>query len=529
MQINNFSGGLDRRVDPTLASPNTALIYTNIDNYSGPLKSEKGIALLDKSVENFIYKFNNVWISSKNKRTYVEYDSVLYYTEQGAKARKSADGVIFTNLGIQSPPELPLFLADGITPVVDSAGNQIKSIRATPTSPAGVETPITSTDITVQYTYTYYNSTEGIESAPAPLGNEVAVSAGQVVVLDNFLFSSDPQVTHIRIYRIGLNTEFMLVKEVENNVSTTRDFTPNEELTSILDSTNNNAPIVGLGNLTEAYGILFGSYSNKLYFSIIGKPNYWPSSNVFILPHDITGILAIQEGIFIFTATKTYMLLGTSNDTFSLIKVSNEQGCIAGTSCAMVKNAPIWCSMDGYCTWANGSVIVLSKEKLGKFTPSVVSAAVWDETYWVLDTSGDLTAVDFRVSLSIKKYDTAGIQDLCAVDGLLYCSTESKLGQLLAGDLLELKWLSPTFTEGSATQIKSYNNIYVSYKGEFELSIYIDDRLVATHTLDSQNYTVADITPPQDLQRGYTIQFYIVGKGIVREIEYKTVGRQNGR
>ena len=54
----------------------------------------------------------------------------------------------------------------------------------------------------LRYCYTYYNANRDLESAPSKLTDEIAVSRNDPVELSGFVLPSDPQVTHIRLYRI---------------------------------------------------------------------------------------------------------------------------------------------------------------------------------------------------------------------------------------------------------------------------------------------------------------------------------------
>lgn len=533
MQLNQFNGGLSTRLDPALIAANEAVYYTNVDNTDATLKSAKNYLSSDEEARDYFYKFKGKWLSSYVARDYLEYDNVLYFTEEDNKAKKTSDGVTVHNLGIEAPPNKALFEVDNVTPVVDTNGDPVVTIYPVADDPEGDEDPISASNITVQYTYTYYNEADGTESAPATLSGELALTAGKVVELSNITTSNDVQVTHIRIYRLqaGVGTTMQLVKQIPNNLSSTRDAVSSTDLTTVLDTYDNQTPPLGLKYLIEAYGVLFGAVGNKLYYSRIGKPNYWPAAQSFLIKSDITGLLPIQNGIFVYTLAETFMLVGSTIEDFELIPVSTEYGCNSHKSCKLVKNTPVWSCLDGIASWSNGYIQIISKDKLGKFTMQIKDTAVWDETYFVLDVDGNLLAMDLRFNLAFKRLDfTEKLADVGAFDGVLYGIAKERVVTLFAGEDMEFLWKSGLLTEGAITVTKMFNNIYVYYQGEFVLKTYINGELVAEKKLLSfEKPEMADVKVPQERQRGYTLQFEVRGIGKIWEIEYKAVGRENGR
>lgn len=531
MQINQFNGGLSTRLDASLIAPNEAVRYTNIDNTDATLRSARDFRSTTSEARDYFYKFKNKWLSSYVARDYLEYDNVLYFTELDGLAQKTRDGVLFRNLGIVAPASKPMFEEDGVTPIVGADGKQIVGPRAVADDPEGDEDPISATNLNVTYCYTYYNDSDDTESAPSPLGNELALTAGKVVVLDNIVPSTDPQVTHIRIYRLqaGVGTVFQLAMQVTNNLSTVRDAVSSTDLTTVLESQDNDPPPIGLKYLVEAYGVLFGVVGNQLYFSKMGKPNYWPASQSFLFKADITGLLPVQNGIFVFILSQAFMLVGSTIADFEIVPVSTEYGCNSHKSCKLVKNTPVWSCLDGIASWSNGYIQIISKDKLGRFVLTIKDTAVFDETYFALDVEGNLLAMDLRFNLlAFKRYDfVEKVVDIGVFDGVFYGIAKEKVIEMFSGDELELSWRSGMLAEGSITMTKTYNIVYVRYSGNFVFKTLINGKEVASKTLSGEDNI--EIKVPQELQRGEYIEFDIRGIGKIWEIEYKPVGRQNGR
>lgn len=507
MKLNTFEAGLSVRIDPSLINVNEAVVYSNIDNSSLVLKSEKDLFSEDIQVANFIHNFNDEWLSNSIGYTYVEYMSRLYFTT-GVSRPQKYDGYRYTNLGIDAP--------------VDKA-------TATQADPTDTE-KVADEEVTLQYTYTYYNSQDDVESAPAPISDELVLAANKVVDITGILPSDDVQVDKIRIYRLGDSITTMTLVEEVDNITYYRDDTETLDLPgSILDTYSNQVPLNSFKYLIEAYGILFAADGDKLYFSEIGKPDYWPASNFIQFPKPIKGLLPVQEGILVMASDRIHILVGTEIANFNKQKLTNEHGCIAHVSCNEIKSIPVWLSYEGVVLFSGGSLEVISKAKLGNVIFSVVDTEVYDETYFIVLSDGTVTAMDLRFnSIAFKKYSfSKKIKSLHKYNGKLYASDGNKLYNVFAGEEMLFYYKSGVLTEGEHAVTKLYNNIYINLSGEFTVSIYIDGTKVSQKDLSGSG--IFDITPPAEEQRGASIQFEIQGQGTVYEIEYKVMGRQNGR
>lgn len=397
---------------------------------------------------------------------------------------------------------------------------------------AVVPNVITTDDYTAQWTYTYYNSVDGTESAPAPLTNEIMWQLDKKVKLSNFTISDDPQVDMIRVYRVNDGITLpALTLEIPNVEDEYYDYTPTLALTTVLDTFDNIPPIEGIRYLTEAYGLFFAANGTKLVWSQVGNANYWPVANSLDFGFVITGILPIYTGILVMGLTKTDLLSGTSSETFARESVSKTQGCRSHKSCKLINYFPCWVGLDGICTISNGAIEVISRDKLGDLDLNIVDTAVLHDTYWILTNDHTILAMDNRFgSLVFKRhYMNQVLSDIVQYDNKLYSSINNKLVELFTGKDLKFYYLSPKFSEGISSMTKLYNNIYIKYKGDFILSIFVDDKLAVDKKQLDKDKILADVKVPEEFQRGCTIQFAIEGIGEVNEIEYKPVERQNGR
>lgn len=377
------------------------------------------------------------------------------------------------------------------------------------------------------YVYTYYNSVDGSESAPSPVSAELEVGSGKVTVT-SIGVSSDPQVDKKRLYRVGGNVAtFTLVATLTNATTSYVDVVKDVDSASILlDSTTYDAAPVGLKYLTEAYAMLFGAVGPKLYFTPIGVPNAWPATNFIDFSEDITGIGTVANGLLVFTKYRTYVVSGTGPSTLTKYLLSGDQGCINHFAIANLAGSCLWPSTDGICQ-SNGSIpVVITKRVLGKVALSPLQAVVYDEVYYLIDTTGKILAIDFRFT-QIAKWLSLDVDSLVVANDVLYGHRGTTLWELFASDGVEtFSYRSPRFIEGRATEHKTYKKVYIYSKGVVQLKVYINDELVATADYSDEDSHCIQV--PQAQQRGFFIQFDISGTGTVYELEYEVGARQDG-
>ena len=371
-----------------------------------------------------------------------------------------------------------------------------------------------------QYLLTYYNDSDGSESGPSPLTGEIDVKGGGYVTFENMPVSLDPQVTHKRLYRVGGEIAvFTLVAEVGNTTQYYADKLGDmETLDAQLAKPYASPAPVGLAFIQEAYAMLFGALGSYLRFTPIGKPDNWPEAYFIQYDSPITGIAPVANGVLVFTKFRTYIVTGSGPTSLSSFLLSSDQGCIAYESVQMRGTEAIWVSTDGVCRSAGNLPEVMSKASLGKVSFDPVSSAMYDETYYVLNS--DSTVYAFGGGI-VKTY-SFGYSSLTVANDKLYGYIYDRLWDtFVSAEPATFRYVSPRFTEGTFTNSKSYKKIFVYSTGYVIIDVLIDDVVVQTKELTTtDNHT---IQVPQDLQRGHYIQFKIMGTGEVFEIEY-TVG-----
>ena len=271
-QVNLFNSGLSTRLEPHLIQTSEAVEYENINNSIGSLGPIQGDTDEGETVDSTIVNFQDAWLSADTVVDYLEFQETLYYSDGTGKPQKTDDGTTFYNLGIEWPENAP-----------GTADNGSGSLSGT-----------------YQYCYTYYNDNDGTESAQSVYSDEETFIGFQVTVEA----SADPQVTNIRLYRLGGALSSMtLVTTLTNTNQTYTDIVADVDIAGnvVLDAYNNQPAPTGLTHLIEANAMLFGSIGAKLYYSEIAEPNYWSTFNFIDVDSDITGIGAVSNGLLVFT------------------------------------------------------------------------------------------------------------------------------------------------------------------------------------------------------------------------------------
>lgn len=379
----------------------------------------------------------------------------------------------------------------------------------------------------IQYLYTYYNSATGYESAPSAVST--TLKSNGAVTVNNLTASPDPQVTDIRLYRVGGNlTLFSLVVELPNvTINYVDDNKDTEIIGTILTSQDSqNAPNT-LQFITEAYAMLFAAEGSKLRFTPIGQPTVWPETFFLNFDGDITGMTQVASGLLVFTKFRTFIVTGTGPTTLAQYLLSDDQGCISYDSIQVIGSEAIWASTDGLCTSSGGGVIVVTKNKLGKITLVPIDSEIFDEVYYLLQANGTVLCLDYRYQTKLFKYLNFGVSQLVVSNDALYGWKEGFLYKLFASTEKEtMIYKSPRFVEGSVTEEKYYKKVYIYSEGDIILNILINDVLVSTSSYSSKDRHVVQV--PHAYQRGQFIQFEISGTGEVFEIEY-VAGRTKGK
>ena len=465
---------------------------------------------------------------------------------------------------------------------------------------------------TVQYTYTYYDRFRDIESAPAPFTAPLELSRANIVTLNGI--PVPPGRADTRIWRLcpelgetvgtligtivnspddsgtvsegsfidelgeadlgGLTEQadgtLVSIRDAEGGQSAeatpivSPDGTPLVPETDIryqryisatgavLNSYDFQPPSSSITYLAFADGALFGIDGRRLRWSILGLYDYWPSANFLDFDDEITGILAVSEGLLVFTLRQTHIVRGVLGTTqITRATISQERGCIHPRSCKYVRGVPTWLSTEGITTFNNGRADVISRAKLGDVElQNVITCEVHNEVYYVLynpekrlngetNSAGNiLLGYDLRYieGGSFTEYEIPGLSFITtykndsSLYGTVIANGNKQLTKLFEGtEDLTLRYKSPVLTGGVFSRVKSYEKFYARYETDspngfqYNITLYSQSRTGdfprADLLSDKQS---AETSCPQG--RWYGIQFDITGEGKFIEFEWEEAG-----
>ena len=204
------------------------------------------------------------------------------------------------------------------------------------------------------YFYTYFNSVTGTESNASPqLAAAVQTATGAIDITIPVNASIDPQVDVVRLYRTsggGVATDDHRLTASAGFAATTLDTVALEVQDTVADSalstvlhTDHNTPGQSAStNFKHVMSInnrlfLIGESGNvhKLYFSILGAPEYFPTLNIIIIEDaqgEPTGLWRLgNQNLVIFFESSVHMLTGAySPDAIQVMTVTTNVGNLSG-------------------------------------------------------------------------------------------------------------------------------------------------------------------------------------------------------
>ena len=209
-RIDNFAGGLNLKNDSMVAlggiNPSQCIKAINCDfRDKVSIQTRNGYKKTFDNIFNADITGIIVWYKDGLIRFLIKtWDSKIYYLYDGVTFLNSEESDYFQLSGTVYNGHL--FLPGAADGVENKKYDGLKftklGITAPDTAPTVAEGATGNLSGTYNYYYSYYNSNTGQESGLSPVG-EITVSAKQVTVTP--IFSSDTQVTHIRLYRAGGN------------------------------------------------------------------------------------------------------------------------------------------------------------------------------------------------------------------------------------------------------------------------------------------------------------------------------------
>ncbi len=555
-EVVDFSGGMNTLLAPHLIGKNEARTLVNVDIRFGSLQSMPNLDRIAELVEGaFFYQYNRKVYSYPTFRTNVLWDHKWYWSDGVQTGKMLEDGTKLP-LGIPAPTV-------ALTQAAGAAGPHEGDFK---------------------YTYTFWSSETGAESAPAPLPLYVTVE-GLAITLTGFE-PLPPEATHYRLYRVGGYLPYFM--QVDTFKETT--YTDSLDDTKIdgrpLATLRNGMPPQLLTNLVELNGRFYGSVGNKVYYSALGNPDSWYISDYFVIRGRVIGLSTVPAGLLVLGQSSTSLLYGSDPANFRLKLISDSYGCLGRESIAHLGDSVIWLS-NKQIVMSNGyQIIDVTAHKVDRIRGLVpTGAAVENETYYLSFKPGlfpsnilfpsdilypdkvegtglvdqGLISLDFKrgnqFSYKMVKYDE--IRSIGIVDSNLHLGTggydnvDTPCDEIMFIDCLSflnctpfelsvmnlyqeqglsrLYYTSPRFMDGGKSTLKQYDKVRLSCKGVFKIRIQFSE---SNNVITREIETIGDeesshiIGIPNKNNNSYWIQFFIEGVGILSSLQYSWKPRE---
>ena len=558
-EIQLFAGGISLVPANHLLQPSQSRFLAGANIRKGNLHPFLAPLFIEEATGNYMYYFDNEFNYYDLFRSNVLFNRIWYWTSIAGAGKKYWDGTE-ASLGIEPP----------ITPPTITAQTSIKGLEGS-----------------ISYVYTYYDTKSGAQSPPSRPSNTldlIGVDAGQAIEVRNMDVSPDGY--QIRLYRIGgLQTMYTAVETLPTGTTSMIDdlsFTEMEGL--ILDSAQSYPPPAGLQYLTQHQGRFFGAVGAELMFTPPGNPDSWYLLNFLPFDDNITGIVAVANGLLVMSAHKTWLVAGSSPLQFAIHTLSLNEGCMSAATIATKDGSAIWRTDSGFVMSNGSSLQNISLNQVGRLENIEPYGAVFIDNRYILSFGGSLypsnelypsddlhpsdiisdgialpkgaIVIDFTMGKPIystitdvvmgyittaenEVYQLSGEgtsqSNITTEDGAFNLITESGHSNIVADvtagaslskmfngkSLREIEYRSPVYTEGSIGAQKQYEKVRIVYNGIG--TIEIKDELgneFLTVTLASSSRVSQWLNIPVEFNKGFGIQYKITGVLVVDSLQW---------
>lgn len=475
-------GGIAPKITPELLPNTMAQSALNAILHKGgvaPLKAGLPVATPSKSgVKKTIYRFgksqpeNQYWFTWTNdvhvcRGPVVETTERTYYTGDGAPKKTDmslalSGGTSYPfnayNLGVPAPASAPVVTMYG------ASGPSVAEQRA--------------------YVYTHVTGW-GEESAPSP----AAIGTANATYLLNLSsFATVPtgsyNIVSRRIYRTvtsSSGTNYYFIAELP---LTTNSFNDNVDIASIgepLSTLDWDTPPDDLhGLIALPSGALCGISGKQVCFSVIGAPYAWPAKHRLTCDFDPVAVVASGQGVYVLTTGNPYFINTGDPESAQMIRIDEEQPCIAPRSVVSFQGEAIYAAPDGLVSLSqSGSKVVSEKffdrETWQAMAPTNMFAAKHDNRYYgfwasgggfTLDLDGNFVPHDIQATAAY----TDPVQDM------LYIAVGTTIQRWNAGTVKTSSWRSKRFNLPRPTSFSCY---------QVKANSFANLTLKLTATLDS--------------------------------------------
>jgi hypothetical protein len=237
----------------------------------------------------------------------------------------------------------------------------------------------------------------GEESRPSPISALVTMDQNDTITITGNAAPAGRHVTLRRLYRSATgnaSSAFLLQGEYPIAQNSITDDKPDTQLDEScptfgwLEPPANLQGLIGMSN-----GVMVGFVGNTLYVCEPYKPYAYPAAYDKPLPHQIVGMVALDQSAFIGTVKYPYLLTGADSASLSEQKLNDLIPCASARSMVAVSGAVFYASSDGLALYENGSVSIVSdgidRKTWQSYNPASMHAAGFDGRYIVFYDRAD--------------------------------------------------------------------------------------------------------------------------------------------
>ena len=395
------------------------------------------------------------------------------------------------------------------------------------------------------YTYTMaYENSDGSQSDILASSSTLYVPTGHVrVTIPQAIIDNTPVDGELILFRtFGVGGQYYEVTRWEKGDEVTEylDTTHDADLGLPPDNVGGNPPPEGIYLLTEHRGRLYGAVDNRLYFSEYGDVHNWPAINYLVMPQDISGIASITTGLIIFAQNSTTILLGSDIEDYQVRPVDKLIGCMNYRTIQPAKGGVFFMAWDGIYFCGGADVKNVSEEALGnlaktdsRLTLADITSSVFVADEYIISMDDYFFSMDLARGMkfstfSDNSFDQTGYASITTNGGIVYGhkgGVTYALGTSHNPSLLEFK--SGDMTEGVVTNLKEYDKLRVVFKGTFTIVVWLEDGTAIIKEIDSKEKTLQMIGFNNNKNRGTSLTYSVVGRGIIYAIDFVIKARSN--
>lgn len=462
--VTSFEGGMNDALSPALLGENTAASLVNADVTSGklvPFRRPVRLTTGTKPADFGHYGGADRSAVKWYERNYWSYDTATTGPYYG--------GDVENYLGIPYP-------------AYTGAG---ANVTVTADTPASGETGISGI---FKYCVTFVNA-NGWEGAPGSNTDyETAVTLSSQTGVVTVSWSSSI-VVKAKIYRtIDHGADFYCIGEITTpGGGTFRDTVPDTDaqLMNPLTTIEYFPPPDKGKFLCEAGGVFFLAVGSLLYFSVLGNPHAWPTTQFVAIDDVITGIVPEFQGVLVFTAGSVFRVIGAENpDTVTKIYLPGDHGCVNHRTIAVLNNAPVWLSRHGIAVWDGNSITIPTHRVLKTAFDGIKGAAADNDRYFLFLTH-ETVVYDLRNSgIFYKLGFSCDYAWSDSTSGYFYWQMGGSVYLFNSGMNLEASYTSPLIG-GNDPELKIFRELIMSGDAECDVTVSVDGEEKARITAGS--------------------------------------------